>query len=165
MTRIAYALSTLIRQVETQKKNAEYELGEPDGLKVVRSATFDKSTSKWLKPLIDVARDDRIADVSSRSGQTTVTVVPDIRADRKGEFLLGEVDAILNPEDERDVRRKELQGIAVADLREQYGYEKDWKKADIIDDVLRKEQTPSEGFAEDDDDDALILVDENDDDE
>lgn len=161
MTRIAYALSTLIRQVETEKKNVEYDLGDPDGLGVVRDATFDKSTSKWLKPVIDVARDARIADVSQHSGKVKVTVVPDIRADLRDEFLLSKVDAILNPEDERDKRKKELQAIGVADLRETYGYDKDVKKADIIDDVLHKEQLPSEGFIENDDDDAEILVDDD----
>lgn len=162
MTRIAYALSTLIRQVEAKKKNAEYELGDPDGLGVIRDATFDKSTSKWLKPVIDVARDARITDVSSRSGKVKVTVVPDIRADLRDEFLLSEVDAVLNPEDERDERRKELQAIPVAELRETYDYDTDAKKKDIIEEVLRKEQLPSEGFAEVEDD-GLILVDDDED--
>lgn len=160
MSRIAYALSTLIRQVEAERKNAEYDLGEPDGLGVIRDVKFDKSTSKWLKPLIDVARDSRIADVSSASGRVTVTVVGSIRADTRDEFLLSEVDAVLNPVDEEEVRRKELQAIPVADLRETYDYDSDSKKADIIEEVLRAEKVPSEGFIEEES--AEILVDDDD---
>lgn len=139
MTRIARSLSTLIRQVETERKNTEYELGDPDGIGVVRDVKFDKSTSKWLKPLIDVARDNRIANVSHTGGQTTVTVVADPRADSRDNFLLTEVEQILEPEDEREARRKELNAIPVADLRENTGFGDDVKKADIIDHILDAE--------------------------
>ena len=150
MSRTPLAMRTLIRQVQSLRESVETEASDLDGLNVFRKVAFDADTSEWLAPLAEVyGTDPRIADHYIRDDRLFVVFVPDIRADQaKPDFVLAGIDAVLNdPEpsenenlDNRlEQRRKELQAVAVADLREEYpGYE-DYKKPDLIDAVLRDE--------------------------
>lgn len=62
MSRLTYAAQQLVSQLP----DAEVTLGEPDGLDVVREITVDRSTGKWLAPLLVELQDRRI--VSSEMG-------------------------------------------------------------------------------------------------
>ena len=153
MSRTPLAMRTLLRQVDAQHRDAEVEHGDLDGLNVYRKVAFDAKTTEWLAPLAEVfGSDDRIESTYVRDGRLFVVFVDDIRADRaKPDFPLAGIEAVLNDEpppsenasiEERaDERRKELNGISVADLRSQYGYGEDDKtpKAEIISEILTSE--------------------------
>lgn len=72
MPRLPYGAATFIEQVNELRKSAKHERGEPDGLGVIRSITFDKATSKWLGDALDYIDDERIVDVTTAKDQTTV---------------------------------------------------------------------------------------------
>lgn len=67
MPRLPHGAVTFTEQVQALRKSAKFERGEPDGLGVVRSLTFDKATSKWLEPILDHLDDDRIVGYGTGS--------------------------------------------------------------------------------------------------
>jgi hypothetical protein len=100
MPRLPHGAATLIEQVKELRKSAKYEQGEPDGFGVVRSVTFDKSTSKWLGDALDYVDDDRIVDVTTEKDQTTVHFSTESAvADQRDRYPLAE--AIEVAEDEK----------------------------------------------------------------
>ena len=156
MSRTPLAMRTLIRQVESLRPSAETELRDLDGLNVYRTVAFDEKTSEWIEPLAEVfASDERIDSYERVDGSIFVTFVADPRADRaKPDFVLAGIEAVLNDEPEQaenaslveraDARRKELQAIPVAKLREDHGYDPDEahpSKSALISEILT-----SEGF-------------------
>lgn len=97
MPRLPYAAETLASQVQEKYKSAKYTVeGDPDGLDVNRTIKFDKTSSKWLEPLLDAIRDDRIEEYHTSKDQLVVTFSPRANADRRHPFPLTEVDEILN---------------------------------------------------------------------
>jgi hypothetical protein len=72
MPRLPYGARTFTEQVKALRKSAKYEAGEPDGLDVSRTITFDKATSKWLEPILDHLEDDRIVGSHWHKDQLTV---------------------------------------------------------------------------------------------
>jgi hypothetical protein len=100
MPRLPHGAETLIEQVRELRKSAKYEQGDPDGYDVVRSITFDKATSTWLGDALDYIDDDRIADVTTDKGLTTVHFHADSHiADQRDHYPLE--DAITVAEDEK----------------------------------------------------------------
>jgi hypothetical protein len=146
-----YAMRTLVHQITQERGEFDYELDDLDGLNVYRTIAFDEKTSKWLKPIIEVvaSKDKRIEKVSGEK-YIAVTFVSDMRADTRDDFLLAEVEKILDggtetssvrTEPDWDERRKELNKIKVAALREQYGYEEGvLSKKFIIDAIIHDEK-------------------------
>ncbi len=97
MPRIVPAAYQLMSEVEEQKPKFKVTYGEPDGLGVIRSVTFDATTSKWLVPILDVLRDTRIKSVKVNGrNRATVRFVPTHWADHKEPFLLARIDEALN---------------------------------------------------------------------
>lgn len=97
--RLPYAAKTLIKQVQATRKTAKAEpSGDPDGLGVVRSITFDKTSSKWLAPRLlnsDGYIDERIVDADMDAGRLTVTFSDrSAIADQRGAFVLDEADLV-----------------------------------------------------------------------
>lgn len=92
------AAQQLVDQVKALKPEAEATVDEEqDGLGFNRSVTFDEKTSKWLDPILDVIRDERIASRGfSRASRLTVTFVADTRADFAAPFEIDAVDRVLN---------------------------------------------------------------------
>jgi len=100
MARQTYAAKALIEQVQAEKPKATIENhGDPDGLGVYRTLKFDKTTSKWLAPLLEVINDPRIdsAEVTD-AGYLHVTFVPNRAADDRAQFALDEAAAALKNE-------------------------------------------------------------------
>jgi hypothetical protein len=94
--------SQLIRQVRAHSEDATYQpVGDPDGFGRHRSVEFDKDTSKWLKPIMEVIAegDDRVAEVGTKSGKLRVTFVGDIRADSRRPYEIQAVEEVLNGDD------------------------------------------------------------------
>lgn len=100
MSRLVPAAAQLLSQVQAMRPDAEAEQGDPDGFNRVRSITFDKTTSKWLEPIMRAVTDPRIHHTSytgpKKDLRLTVTFVPDVRADRTQPFPIEEADAVLN---------------------------------------------------------------------
>lgn len=90
MARLTYGAKTLISQVEHHKPRSKAsEVGDPDGLGVVRTIKFDKATSKWLAPLLDEIEDPRIETMHvTEAGHLHVTFVSTPKADSRLPFPL-----------------------------------------------------------------------------
>lgn len=88
--RIPYAAKVLTQQVAEQRKKATFEpVDEPDGLGVHRTIKFDKTTSKWLAPLLESISDPRIASAEiTEAGYLHVTFVGSKYADDREPFPL-----------------------------------------------------------------------------
>lgn len=71
MSRLAYALETLRDEILALHKDAEVKLGEPDGLDVIRSATFGP-VPKSIDEAINLGPDPRIAGTHYARKQLTV---------------------------------------------------------------------------------------------
>lgn len=96
MTRLPYAATTLIGQVQAHRKQAKYtEEGEPDGFNVYRTIAFDKVTSRWLTPLLLEIADPRILSLDTINGRLHVTFIGGPRADRNHEFPLVDASIVL----------------------------------------------------------------------
>lgn len=74
--------------------------GEPDGIKVIRSLSFDPETSEWLHDVLEAVTDKRIAQWVSDEDGIVVTFVADHHADNGTPFDLNLADAVLGYEDE-----------------------------------------------------------------
>lgn len=95
--RIPYAATVLIRQVQERHKRAKAEpVGDPDGFRVQRSIRFDKTSSKSLKPLLEVLDDPRIESLEDDGGALVVTFVATSRADRRDPFPLEAAAIVLD---------------------------------------------------------------------
>jgi len=142
-----YAMKTLIEQVSQKREDATATADEADGLGVYRQVTFDEETSNWLEPIIGVIaqKDRRINSYfTSRGGMLIINFVSDYRADSREPFALTAVERVLasDPDTQAEAveaRRKELNAIPVADLREEHGYTKEFSKAAIIDVLIAEE--------------------------
>lgn len=90
MPRLTYAAQTLIEQVRAEKPKAKVEnASEPDGLGVVRTIKFDKRTSAWLAPLLEVIDDERISGIQvTDAGYLHVTFIARPQADQRARFPL-----------------------------------------------------------------------------
>lgn len=89
MPRIPHAAKTLIRQaVERKPQTKATREGEPDGLGVHRTISFNKATSKWLEPLLAELDDPRITGYEVEGGILSVTFSTGIDADDASEFPL-----------------------------------------------------------------------------
>lgn len=73
MSRIPYAAEQLLTQVAAHRPEAEVTNGEPDGIGVIRSFSFDKATSRWLWPLMKDDLDARLARGELVRGVLTLT--------------------------------------------------------------------------------------------
>lgn len=95
--RLPYAARQLIEQVQSQKKRAKAEpFGDPDGLRVVRTIKFDKTTSKWLAPILEQLDDDRLVETeTTEAGYLHVTFSPGPNADDRRPFPLAEAAALV----------------------------------------------------------------------
>jgi hypothetical protein len=94
MPRVPRAATALIGQVTDAKKRAKAEPhGDPDGLNVYRSISFDKTTSKWLTPILENSTDPRIVALGDDGGRLVVTFSPKVDADRRDAFALDEPEA------------------------------------------------------------------------
>lgn len=97
--RIPYAAEQLRTQVLALKPRAKVEtFGEPDGLRVVRSLVFNKATSNWLRPIMEVIdpTDPRIVDLADDDqGRLVVTFSHLPLADHRDPFPLAQVAAVL----------------------------------------------------------------------
>lgn len=97
MSQLVPAARQLITQVQHFKPNAKAKsVGDPDGIGVLRSISFDKATSKWLTPILEVIADERIASIDTTNTGTVVTFVADTRSDHRTEFPLGAVFDVLS---------------------------------------------------------------------
>lgn len=97
MARIPHAARVLIAQTQEKYKRAKAEpVGEPDGLDVHRAFRFDKTSSKWLAPILDAIDDVRIVRLYQEKDQLVVEFSDRHIADRAQRFPLTEVDSILN---------------------------------------------------------------------
>ena len=98
MSRLPYAAHTLIEQVKAEKKRAKVEeVGEPDGFRVVRTIKFDKQTSKWLAPLLEVIDDDRIeAWGLTDADYLHITFSSGPIADQREQFPLADAKTIID---------------------------------------------------------------------
>lgn len=97
--RLPYAAEVLIDQVQEQKPKATYEEGDPDGFDVVRTVKFDKATSKWLAPLLEVVEDWRIEEVNlTDAGYLHVTFIGGTDADARDPFPLDAAEQIVKAE-------------------------------------------------------------------
>jgi hypothetical protein len=95
MPRLPYAARTLIAQVLAEKPRALWTFAsEPDGLNVVRTVRFDKRTSRWLSPLLDLLDDERIAAHYLSDGRLFVRFHPGPLADRHAPFPLSEARTV-----------------------------------------------------------------------
>jgi hypothetical protein len=152
--RIPYAMRTFIEQVKEHREDAEVEVEEPDGFGVYRRLTLDEETSNWLEPHLSVLRDNRIANhFTSRGGKAIIDFATSSLADDAARFSLPHVGRDPEPEgafgdynlDDQveavEARRKELNAIPVAQLREEYGYGDGFKKPAIIDAIIAEEFT------------------------
>lgn len=90
MTRLPYAAQALIAQVEAERGEVKVREGEPDGFDVVRSISFDKPTSKWLRPRISHSgMDERLTSAVEERGILTLTFQStSVLADRDDDFNL-----------------------------------------------------------------------------
>lgn len=95
--RLPRAAKTLSDQVSSLKARTKVErYGEPDGFNVVRSIIFNKATSTWLAPVLDIIEDRRIAALRVRAdGRLIVTFVSSPAADSTEPFPLEKVNRIL----------------------------------------------------------------------
>lgn len=95
--RLPRAAKTLSDQVSSLKARTKVErYGEPDGFNVVRSIIFNKATSTWLAPILDIIEDRRIAALRVRNdGRLIVTFAPGAVADQTDPFPLEKVARIL----------------------------------------------------------------------
>lgn len=90
MSRLPYAAVVLIAQVsERHKRSTVGPFGDPDGLDVYRTIRFNKSTARWLTPLLEAIRDPRIANIETvETGHLLVTFIPGPLADHRDPFPL-----------------------------------------------------------------------------
>src|SRR5262245_54411820 len=97
MARLPHGGTTLVDQVLARRKNAKWSIeGEPDGYGTNREVAFDKTTSKWLQPLLEAVQDPRIESFYVRSDRLFVNFVEGNIADSREPFALDEADAVLN---------------------------------------------------------------------
>lgn len=95
--RVPYAAATLSRQVREKNKRAKLEpVGETDGFGVKRSLKVDKTTSRTLRPQLELLNDPRILSLEDDDGHLIVTFVPHGLADRRDEFPLEAAAVILD---------------------------------------------------------------------
>jgi hypothetical protein len=100
MSRIPPAARQLIAQVSEGNKVKATPVGDPDGFGVTRSIEFDAATSKRIVPILELARDPRIATIDYEGkGRATITFVGDYRADRNTPFPVESVEAVLSEPD------------------------------------------------------------------
>lgn len=89
-TRLAYGLRTLVEQVGTLRPDATFDFGDPDGLSVIREVTIDRTTGKWLEPL--VKDDPRVVSTTlGRRGGLTIEFTSRHQADDASPFAIPEV--------------------------------------------------------------------------
>ena len=96
--RLPWAAYTLASQVKNKYPRSKWErVDGPDGLGVHRAIVFDRTSSKWLAPLLAVINDPRIATHElGEDGRLTVTFSSGVNADTREPFPLAEVDQVLN---------------------------------------------------------------------
>lgn len=99
MPRIPYAAQRLIDDAKAHKPKAKVDAaraGDPDGFGVFRTIAFNKATSKWLAPLLEVLNDPRIVQsVVNDDGLLEVTFSPRINADDRSPFPLREAETVV----------------------------------------------------------------------
>jgi hypothetical protein len=89
------AAEELVAQVRVIKRRSTWTYGTPDGFNRIRSVMFDRKTSGWLRPVLDVIDDPRILSLTDDDGRCVVTWVPDSRADTRTSYPLAEVGRVL----------------------------------------------------------------------
>lgn len=94
LSRLPYAASTLIEQVQGLRKSAKYESSDTDGFDVDRTITFDKATSKWLTPILHEIEDDRIVSHSMNKDQLSITFSHLADGDDRDEFPLEAAETV-----------------------------------------------------------------------
>lgn len=103
MPRIPHAAKTLAEQVRKHYgRNADSKagletatpVGDPDGLGVYRSIQFDKTSSKWLGPVLAELDDPRIEEVTEEKGQVTVRFSHRTLADERHPFPLDDAATV-----------------------------------------------------------------------
>lgn len=142
MPRVPKAMKALIAEVESVFPGVSVKVSEPDGFKVYRVVKF--SDVEGLTAVLDSLRaDKRIKSVEDLEVEFVTTV----RADDAAVFGVGAVVNTLfalPPELEGDEEEASeepsledrLNKMKVAEIREEFGYSSEWKKADIIADIL-----------------------------
>jgi hypothetical protein len=95
--RETYAARTLADEVRRLRPKAKIRPhGDPDGLGVVRSLLFDKTTGKWLAPILRVIDDRRIGAVATVATGLVVTFSPNsVVSDTRDPFRIADVANIL----------------------------------------------------------------------
>lgn len=97
IARLPRAAEVLRDQVTSLKPRTKVEThGEPDGFNVYRSIIFNKATSSWLQPLLEVVDDPRISSIEeSGDGRLVVTFSARTNADLTDPFPLEKVADVL----------------------------------------------------------------------
>ena len=95
--RLPRAAEVLRDQVMGLKPRTKVERhGDPDGFNVYRSIIFNKATSTWLAPILDIIDDPRVVSLETDDGgRLVVTFAPSVIADRTDSFPLEKVTAVL----------------------------------------------------------------------
>lgn len=96
MTRLVPAAEELVAQVRILRPRSTWTYGTPDGYDRIRTVQFDRRTSKWLRPIMEVVDDPRIYHLGDDDGRLIVTWVPDVRADNRRPYPLAEVERVLD---------------------------------------------------------------------
>ena len=103
MSRIPHSAKVLIRQVQeryNRKPDSKAGLGtgtpvgDPDGFNVIRSIKCDKTSSKWLKNLLPVLDDQRVAGFEEKDGHLIVHFSPRVLADSRVPFPLDDASVV-----------------------------------------------------------------------
>lgn len=89
--------NVLIKQVQASKPKATAEpVGDADGFGIHRTIKFDKTTSKWLAPILEETGDPRISGLElTDAGYLHVTFVGTQHADHTGEFPLDAAEEVV----------------------------------------------------------------------
>lgn len=108
MARVPHAAKILAQQVRDHYgRNADSAAGrgtmeptgDPDGFGVHREVVFDKTSSKWLEPLIGQMNDSRIVGTRTEKGRLVVQFSGRVDADTKTEFPLGAAATVAEAEE------------------------------------------------------------------
>lgn len=88
MPRLPYAATTLIQQVQNERKSATAQPhGDPDGFGVFRTIKFDKKSSPWVAERLQ--HDERVLETElTEAGYLHVTFSDRPAADIRDPFVL-----------------------------------------------------------------------------
>ena len=93
--RVPYAAQQLIEQVQERHKRATAErVGEPDGLGVIRTVEFDKTSSKFLAKVLPHLDDPRIVGFDEKGGKVQVMFASNTSADQRDPFPLDDAETV-----------------------------------------------------------------------